>query len=183
MAIFWMGVLLISINCTSIHPSYLTTNQEVVLDFPLRLTSHSLSASTDNKTSRTPLHSLFIFLYYPGPTTLISHLGYYTSLLLGLPASPLASQQQTILHVAARMILKHKSCYSPAWESSHFPLYFWDPKSLFGPVRPHMAWLLRTPLTSPLVCSFSVTHYNLVTLAFFLFLQHAKLLSLRCCCC
>ena len=75
------------------------------------------------------------------------------------------------------MILKHKSCYSSAWESSHFPLYFWDPKSLFRPVRPHMAWLLRTPLTLPLVCSFSLTHYNLVTLAFFLFLQHAKLLS------
>ena len=86
LAISWMGFLLISINCTSIHPSYLTTNQEVVLDFPLRLTSHSLSASTDNKTS---IHffSFSTTLVQPlssltSATTLVSSL---VSLLLLLP--------------------------------------------------------------------------------------------------
>lgn len=90
----------ISVNGTSVHPVILTTNLEVVLDFP-----HIQSIPIRKPPKHIFIHFLQLFLYYVGPATLISHLNYDNSLLIILPASILASQQQAILHIAARMIL------------------------------------------------------------------------------
>lgn len=89
----------ISVNGTSVHPVILATNLEVVLDLP-----HIQSIPI-----RKPPKHIFIHLLNNSFTTLVQPLSSFTwtiiRVLIILPASILAPQQQAILHVAARMIL------------------------------------------------------------------------------